>query len=425
MLQNATTPLRADAVESQAEAVAQTALTWLRAPLGAGASSARAFVRNRADEVLPLLDADGAAAVLAVLVANYNGWDEDVRTAPLVVQAKVLAHLLQLEWKLWLSSPVGKRLAQPLGDKARELTRNADALRRKAQRELAAADAEALLRKAQALETAASRNEKRGIKALAAEQRKQAEAFRRLAQATLGQGDHPAVVEAQQLQEKACKLRAEAAALRALPEEMAENIREAIAEAIAPEAATLLDTRSLKRAVRLAASLSVEWRIFAVSRLRYASAGAAVVGALAELAKDEVDPKLVLQQQEDELFYRRVLGDPSLSATADEAVARLLFPTALRGSITVEHVLVRLVEELRRAVDAPAVDAQLLEKIEQLSAYAEATGDRAAASKLIELQHKAALNELKAERRAVKAFERRKAHRALTVRLARAIRQSA
>ena len=156
MLQNATTPLRADAV-GQAEAVAQAALTWLRAPLSAEAHSKRAFVRNRADEVLPLLDADGAAAVLAVLVANYHHWDEDVRTAPLVVQAKVLAHLLTLEWKLWLSSSEAERLAQPVAARAGEISRNVEGLTRKAQQDYKSGPAKArqLLKKAASLRKAA------------------------------------------------------------------------------------------------------------------------------------------------------------------------------------------------------------------------------------------------------------------------------
>ena len=410
---------------SQAEAVVRAAEAWLARPLGERAGSQLAFVRNRADEVLPLADARGAAAVYAVLVANYDSWDEDLRNEPLEVQAATLALLLSLERKLRASSSVAQRLARPLEERARAIRSNADALERRIRREAknaSEAEAKALLEKAAKLRRAAEKNAARGLKPVAESQQRQAEAMEARAAAMLG-GEHPLAAQVRTLREKEAQVRAQAARLRRAPSEMAANVREAIAQAIAPEVLTLLGRAECMATLRIAVPLSDEWYAFAVTRMRFASASAALLDAWAQLAHPSANIQTVLRKLENRLFLRRTVGDLSLLAPAPETVARELFPRQSPFSITVEMAMTRLIEELRRVTTVPAVSDQLLEKIERLSAYAEATGDRAAVSKLHELQHQAALAELKAERRAAQAFARRKAAKQLRVRTARRLAQ--
>ncbi len=385
--------------QNQAEAVVKAAKAWLAAPLGQSAKSQRAFVRNRADEVIPLIDVDGQAAVLAVLVANYEHWHEKCRQFPLVVQAKVLAHLLALRDRARRSLPLTRRLTIPLQERARAIRRQADALEHRIRRELR--------EKAAKLHRAAAGNRKRGFEHIAAEQERQALALMRQAKGGLGGLEHPLAAEVQHLRKKEAQVRAEAATMRNLPKAMAEQVDAAIAFAIAPDALMHLEMSQRLRALRLASPLSDEWRAVARQCLRFPDAGAALADAWEMLRRDN-SVETVLETIERRLALRRAAGDPSLRAPAPEAIARTLFPRSSPAWVSCEAAMVRLAEELRRIAEATCVDEALIEKIDRLAAHIEATGDVSRIAELRSLQLRAAKAELRERARAMRAFDARK-----------------
>jgi hypothetical protein len=384
--------------QSQVEAVAKAAKAWLAAPVGQSARSQRAFVRNRADEVLPLLDADGQAAVLAVLVANYEGWHEKCRQFPLETQAKVLDLLLSLRVRAGRSLPLARRLARPLTERARAISRQANALEHRIRRELQD--------KAAKLRRAAAGNRKRGQERIAAEQERQALALLRQAEGALGGCEHPLVAEVQHLRKKEAQVRTEAAAVRHLPKALVEQVDAAIAFAVAPDALMHLDKPKRLLALRLASPLSDEWWETADRCLRFPDAGAALADAWEQLQRGN-SPETVLETIERRLALRRAADDPSLCDPAPEAIARALFPRTHPAWVSCEAAMMRLAEELRRVAEAPCADETLLEKIEQLAARVEA-GDVSRIAELRSLQLKAAKAELRERARAVRAFDARK-----------------
>ena len=403
----------------QADAVVKAAKAWLAAPLGESAKSKRAFVRNRADEVLPQLDADGQAVVLAVMVANYPVWHEKCREFPLEVQAKVLDLLLSLRVRAERSLPLARRLAQPLTARAKAIRQQADALEARVRRELQ--------EKAAKLNRAAAGNRKRGQERIAAEQERQALALLRQAEGALGGCDHPLVAEVQHLRQKEAQVRAEAAAVRALPRRMVEQVEQAIAFAVAPDALLHLEMPKRLLALRLAAPLSDEWWETADQCLSFPDAGAALADAWERLlratrSEDGDEPTLTREEAEAlaetierRLLLRRVAEDPSLYDPAPESIARALFPRTNPCWISSEAAMVRLAEELRRVLEAPCVDEALIEKIERLAARVEA-GDNSRIAELRQLQLRAAKAELRERARALRAFEARKrAKKALRV----------
>jgi hypothetical protein len=398
--------------QGQAEAVVKAAKAWLAAPLGQSARSKRAFVRNRADEVLGQLDADGQAAVLAVMVANYDGWYDRCRQFPPAVQAMVLDRLLRLRKRAERSLPDARRLAHPLTARAKAIRKQADALEARIRRELR--------EKAAKLRKAAAGNRKRGQERIAAEQERQALALLRQAEGALGGCEHPLAAEVQHLRKKEAQVRAEAAAARALPKTLVEQVDLAIASAIAPDALMHLEMPKRLLALRLAAPLSDEWWETADQCLRFPSAGAALADAWEQLQRatrgkeDGDEPTLSREEAEAlaetierRLLLRRAAEDPSLYDPAPEAIARALFPRTNPSWISVEAAMVRLAEELRRTLEAPCVDEALLEKIEQLAARVEA-GDVSRIAELRSLQLRAAQAELRERARAVRAFDARK-----------------
>jgi len=382
----------------QAEAVAKAAKAWLAAPIGQSARSKRAFVRNRADEVLPLLDTEGQAAVLAVMVANYEGWRDRCREYSLEVQAKGLDLLLSLRVRAGRSQTEARRLAQPLTTRAKAIRKQADALEARVRRELR--------EKAAKLRRAAAGNRKRGQERIAAEQERQALALLRQAEGALGGCDHPLVAEVQHLRKKEAQVRTEAAAMRALPKALVGQVDQAIAFAIAPDALMHLDKSKRLLALRLGASLSDEWCDLADRCLRYPSAGAALADAW-EMLQRGTPVETVLETIERRLALRRAADDPSLDDPAPESVARVLFPRTNPTWVSCEAAMVRLAEELRRVAEAPVADEKLLEKIEQLAARVEA-GDNSCIAEIRSLQLRAAKAEIRERARAVRAFEARK-----------------
>jgi len=384
--------------QHQVDAVVKAAEAWCAAPVGQSARSSRAFVRNRADEVLPLLDADGQAAVLAVLVANYPVWHEKCRQFPLEVQAMVLDLLLSLRIRAGRSLPEARRLAQPLTARAKAIRKQAEALEHRVRRELR--------EKAAKLRRAAAGNRKRGQERIAAEQERQALALLRQAEGALGGCDHPLVAEVQHLRKKEAQVRTEAAAVRHLPKSMVEQVTAAIANAIAPDALMHLDKSKRLLALRLGASLSDEWCDLADRCLRYPSAGAALADAW-EMLQRGTPVETVLETIERRLALRRAADDPSLDDPAPESVARVLFPRTNPTWVSCEAAMVRLAEELRRVAEAPVADEKLLEKIEQLAARVEA-GDNSCIAEIRSLQLRAAKAEIRERARAVRAFEARK-----------------
>jgi hypothetical protein len=378
--------------------VVNAAKAWLAAPIGQSAPRSRAFVRNRADEVLPLLDADGQAAVLAVLVANYEGWHGKCRQFPLEVQAKVLDLLLSLRERAWRSLPSARRLAQPLTERAKAIRRQAKSLEARIRRELR--------ERAAKLRRAAAGNRKRGHECIAAEQERQALALLRQAEAPIGECDHPLAAEVQHLRKKEAQVRATAAAVRALPKALVKQVEQAIAFAIAPDALMHLEMPQRLLALRLASPLSDEWWETADRCLRFPTAGAALADAWEKLQHTQ-DAQAILEIVERRLALRRAADDPSLDDPAPEAIARALFPRANPAWISCEAAMVRLAEELRRVADAPCVDEKLLEKIEQLAARVEA-GDTSRIAQLRALQHAAAKAEIRERARAVRSFNARK-----------------
>ena len=408
--------------QSQLNAVVKAAKDWLAAPLGQSAKSRRAFVRNRADEVLPLLDADGQAAVLAVMVANYENWHDRCRQMPLDVQAKVLDLLLRLRVRAWCSLPEARRLAQPLTERARAIRQQADALEARIRQEtdaLKARTCRELREKAAKLKLAASKNRKRGFGAVAAEQERQASALLRQAEGAIGEVQHSLAAEVQHLRKKEEQVRTRAAAMRALPEALVEQVTEAIAFAIAPDAVKHLEKPKRLLALRLAAPLSDEWWEAADRCLSFPSAGAALADAWEQLRRatqGESNDEPTLTREEAEalvemierrLQLRRAAEDPSLHDPAPEAIARALFPKADPVWISCEAAMVRLAEELRRVAEAPCVDEALLEKIERLAARVKA-GDVSRIAELCRMQREAAKAELRERARAVRAFDARK-----------------
>jgi hypothetical protein len=391
---------------SQADAVVKAANAWLAAPLGQSARSQRAFVRNRADEVLTLLDADGQAVVLAVLVANYDGWHERCRQFPLEVQAKVLDLLLSLRIRAGRSQSVARRLARPLSERAKAIRRQADALEARIRRELR--------EKAAKLNRAAAGNRKRGQERIAAEQEQQALALLRQAEGALGGCEHPLAAEVQHLRKKEAQVRAEAAAVRHSPKTLVEQVTQAIAFAIAPDALLHLEMPRRLKAMRIAAPLSDEWWETVHQCLRFPDAGAALADAWEQLQHGS--PESVLETIERRLILRRAAEDPSLREPAPEAIVRVLFPHANPAWVSSEAAMVRLAEELRRIATAPCADDAMLEKIERLAAHIEATGDVSRIAELRTMQLRAAKAELRERARAVRAFEARKrAKKALRV----------
>jgi len=416
----------------QTDAVVNAAKGWLAAPLDASARSKRAFVRNRADEVLPLLDAEGQAAVLAVMVANYEGWHQRCREFPLAVQAKVLDHLLSLRIRAWRSLPEARRLARPIAARAKAIRQQANALERRIRQQ--ADDANARVRRelrerAAKLQLAASKNRKRGFERIAAEQERQALALLRQAEGTLSEVQHPLAAEVEHLRQKEAQVRAEAIAMRNLPKVLMERVTQAMAFAIAPDASKYLEIPKRLRALRLASPLSNEWRDYARSCLHFPDAGAALTDAWERLQHatraggDENEPTLsrdeaaaLLATIEQRLALHRAAADPSLRYVAPEAIARVLFPKADPVWISCEAAMVRLAEELRRIAESPCVDEALIEKIERLAAHIEATKDASRIAELHRMQREAAKAELRERARAVKAFEARKrAKKALRV----------
>jgi len=408
--------------QSQLNAVVKAAKDWLAAPLGQSAKSRRAFVRNRADEVLPLLDADGQAAVLAVLVANYENWHEKCREFPPAVQAMVLDRLLRLRGRAECSQSEARRLAQPLTERAKAIRRQADALEARIRQEtdaLKARTCRELREKAAKLQLAASKNRKRGFEAVAAEQERQASALLQQAEGALGEVQHPLAAEVQHLRKKEAQVRAEAAAVRALPKRLVEQVTEAIAFAIAPDALMHLEMPKRLLALRLAAPLSDEWFDLADRCLSFPDAGAALADAWEQMQRvlrsgDGDEPTLTREEAEAlaetierRLLLRRAAEDPSLGDPAPEGIARALFPKADPVWISCEAAMVRLAEELRRVAEAPCVDEELLEKIARLAARVE-TGDNSRIPELRNLQREAAKAELRERARAVRAFDARK-----------------
>jgi len=397
--------------QHQADAVVKAAKAWLAAPLEQSAKSRRAFVRNRADEVLTQLDADGQAAVVALLVANYENWHERCRQLPLEVQAKALDLLLRLRVRAKRSLPLARRLARPLQERARAIRQQADALEARIRRELR--------EKAAKLNRAAAGNRKRGFEAVAAEQERQASALLRQAEGALGGCDHPLAAEVQHLRKKEAQVRTEAAAGRALPKALVEQVTEAIAFAIAPDALMHLEMPKRLLALRLAAPLSDEWWETADRCLSFPDAGAALADAWSKLqnaTRGENDDEPALTREEAEalaetierrLLLRRAAEDPSLGDPAPEPIARALFPKADPVWISCEAAMVRLAEELRRVAEAPCVDEALLETVERLAARVEA-GDVSRIAELRNLQREAAKAELRERARAVRAFDARK-----------------
>jgi hypothetical protein len=397
--------------QGQADAVVKAAKAWLAAPLRESAKSKRAFVRNRADEVLAQLDADGQAAVLAVMVANYDGWYARCREYPLAVQAKVLDRLLRLRATAERSLSEARRLARPMAARARAIRQQADALEARIRRELR--------EKAAKLRHAAAKNRARGLKPVAAEQERQALRLLRQAAGAIGECGHSLVAEVQRLRPKEAQVRAEAAAIRALPKALVEQVTEAIAFAVAPDALMHLDKSKRLLALGLGASLSDEWCDLADRCLRFPDAGAALADAWEQLQRTTQgengdEPTLTRDEAaalaetvERRLLLRRIADDPSLSDPAPEAIARALFPRANPVWISCEAAMVRLAEELRRVAEAPCVDEAVLEKIGHLAARVEA-GDVSRIAELHRTQREAAKAELRERARAVRAFDARK-----------------
>jgi hypothetical protein len=381
-----------------ADAVVKAARGWLAAPLGQSAESKRAFVRNRADEMLPLLDADGQAAVLAVMVANYKGWHDRCREYPLTVQAKVLDRLLTLRGRAECRQTEARRPARPLTERAKSIRRQADALEHRIRQELRA--------RAAKLQIAASKNRKRGLEPIAAEQERQARALLQQASKAIGEVRHPLAAEVVHLRQKEAQVRVEAAAVRSLPKRLVERVTEAIAFAIVPDALMHLEMPKRLRALRLAAPLSDEWLETAEQCLRFPDAGAALTDAW-EMLQHGYSPEAVLEQIETQLALHRAAEDPSLDDPAPESIARALFPKADPVWIRCEAAMIRLAEELRRVLEAPCVDEELLERIERLAARVEA-GDNSCIAEIRNLQLRAAKAELRERARAVRAFEARK-----------------
>jgi hypothetical protein len=232
----------------------------------------------------------------------------------------------------------------------------------------------------------------------------------------------------QHLRKKEAQVRAEAAAIRALPKTLVEQVDAAIADAIAPDALMHLDKSKRLLALRLASPLSDEWFETAEQCLSFPDAGAALADAWEQLQRatrgkeDGDEPTLsrdeaaaLAETIERRLLLRRVAEDPSLSDPAPESIARALFPRANPVWISAEAAMVRLAEELRRVAEAPCADETLLEKIERLAARVEA-GDVSRIAELRQLQLKAAKAELRERARAVRAFDARKrAKKALRV----------
>jgi len=392
--------------QDQAVAVVKAAKAWCAAPLGQSAKSQRAFVRNRADEALQLLDADGQAAVLAVMVANYEGWHDRCREFPLETQAKVLELLLSLRVRVGRSQSEARRLAQPLTERAKAIRKQADALEHRVRRELR--------ERAAKLRHAAVKNRQRGQEQIAAEQERQALALLRQAEGAIGGCDHPLAAEVQHLRKKETQVRTEAAAVRALPKRLVEQVEQAIANAIAPDALMHLEMAKRLLALRLAAPLNDEWWETADQCLRFPDAGAALADAW-EMLQRGTPIETVLETIGRRLTLRRAAEDPSLYDPAPEGVAKVLFPCANPAWVSCEAAMARLAEELRRTLEAPCVDEELFEKIERLAARVEA-GDVSRIAELRQLQLRAAKAEIRERARAVRAFEARKrAKKALRV----------
>jgi hypothetical protein len=210
----------------------------------------------------------------------------------------------------------------------------------------------------------------------------------------------------QRLRPKEAQVRAEAAAIRALPKALVEQVTEAIAFAVAPDALLHLEMPKRLLALRLASPLSDEWWETADQCLRFPDAGAALADAWEQLLRGN-SPEAVLETIERRLLLRRAADDPSLYDPAPEAIARVLFPRANPTWISCEAAMVRLAEELRRVAEAPCVDENLLVKIEQLAARVEA-GDNSCVAEIRALQLRAAKAELRERARAVRALNARK-----------------
>jgi hypothetical protein len=258
------------------------------------------------------------------------------------------------------------------------------------------------------------KNRQRGQEQIAAEQERQALALLRQAEGALGGCDHPLAAEVQHLRKKETQVRTEAAAMRALPKRLVEQVEQAIANAIAPDALMHLEMAKRLLALRLAAPLNDEWWETADQCLRFPDAGAALADAW-EMLQRGTPIETVLETIGRRLALRRAAEDPSLYDPAPEGVAKVLFPCANPAWVSCEAAMARLAEELRRTLEAPCVDEELFEKIERLAARVEA-GDVSRIAELRQLQLRAAKAEIRERARAVRAFEARKrAKKALRV----------